>query len=71
MVSSPSAFHDSAYLFMKKKYMLNSVAGATLRIMSENPIFVKVHFEEGYEVSSHRPKIKSKAPPVIGGALLR
>jgi hypothetical protein len=51
--------------------MLNSVAGATLRIMSENPIFVKVLFEEGYEVSSHRPKIKSKAPPVIGGALLR
>jgi hypothetical protein len=70
MVSSPSAFDDSAYLFTKK-YMLNSVAGATLRIMSENPIFVKVHFEEGYEVSSHRPKTKSKAPPVIGGALLR
>lgn len=58
--------------------MLNSVAGATLRIMSENPIFVKVLFvgswlvsEEGYETSSHRPKIKSKAPPITGGALLR
>jgi len=57
--------------------MLKSVAGATLRIMSENPIFVKVHFvgswvvsEEGYETSSHRPK-KSKAPPITGGALLR
>jgi hypothetical protein len=55
MVSSPSAFYDSAYLFMKK-YMLNSVAGATLRIMSENRLFVKVHFEEGYEARSHRPK---------------
>jgi hypothetical protein len=73
-----------ALTISKKRYMLNSVAGATLRIMSENPIFVKVHFvgswvaarklprsEEGYEASSHRPKIKSKAPPITGGALLR